>query len=121
MFLVVNSKALTKLDATNIQDTLNKTLTYEYGQQIHTTIIDTTQKDVHAINNTKIYTENPAPVNSHTITRILDTKPHNREWNPQEFVYTYGSQIKSFPILRARVVNPRTNTTTHTEIKSLLE
>jgi ribonuclease HI len=61
------------------------------------------------------------PTLPHTTTTILHTKPRNRKWNPQDYVYTYGLQVKGNPILGAGDVNPRTNTTSHINIKSQLE
>jgi ribonuclease HI len=37
---------------------------------------------------------------------------------PRDFVYTDGSLVKGYPTLGTGVVNPRTNTTTHVDIKS---
>jgi ribonuclease HI len=42
-------------------------------------------------------------------------------WNPKEYIYTDGSLVTVNPILEASKVNPRTQTTTHIEIKSQLE
>ena len=49
---------------------------------------------------------------------ILNTKTHNRKWNPKDFVYTNGSQVKGNNTLEADVVDPRTAHVTHIEIKS---
>jgi hypothetical protein len=37
---------------------------------------------------------------------------------PARFIYTDGSQVKGNPTLRAGVVNPKTNSITHIDIKS---
>jgi ribonuclease HI len=52
---------------------------------------------------------------------ILHTKPHNRKWNPKNFVYTDGSQVKGNNTLGAGVVNPRKEHITKVEIKSQKE
>ncbi len=39
-------------------------------------------------------------------------------WDPSDFIYTDGSQIKGNPVLGAAIIYPKTHTTTHIEIKS---
>jgi len=39
-------------------------------------------------------------------------------WNPINFIYTDESMVTGNPTLGASIVNPRTHTTTHIEIKS---
>jgi hypothetical protein len=39
-------------------------------------------------------------------------------WNPKDFVYTDGSQVKGNATLGAGMVNPRTHTITHLDVKS---
>jgi hypothetical protein len=118
IYLVANSKALTQLDATHIHNTLNTILTQTYGLRTQTYMIDTTRPDATSIDSRKSYTNTPAPTQSRPNTIILQTTPHDRKWNPRDFVYTDGSLVKGNPILGAGVVNPRTNTITHIDIKS---
>jgi hypothetical protein len=58
---------------------------------------------------------------AHQTTTILYNKPHNRKWNPKDFVYKDGSQVQGNNTLGAEVVSPRTQTITHIEIKSQKE
>jgi len=48
----------------------------------------------------------------------LQTRPYQAVWNPTDFVYTDGSLVTRNPTLEASIVNPKTHTTTHIEIKS---
>ena len=118
VYLVANSKALSQLDATNIHNALTTSLSQEYGQRLQTTKIDTTLSDAQNIDSSKSYTNTPTKVLSHITTEILQTKTHSRRWNPREFLYTDGSQVKGNPTLGAGVVNPNTNTITQIDIKS---
>ena len=90
---------------------------------MQTTLIDTTKLDTTNIDSSTFYKDIPTPIQTHQTTTILYTKPaHNRKWNrPKDFVYTDGSQVKGNNILRAGVVNPRTQTITHIDIKSQKE
>ena len=45
-------------------------------------------------------------------------RPFYAAWNPKEYIYTDGSLVTGNPILGASIVNPKTQTTTHIEIKS---
>ena len=45
-------------------------------------------------------------------------RPYHAAWNPKEYIYTDGSLVIGNPTLGASIVNPRTQTTTHFEIKS---
>jgi ribonuclease HI len=45
-------------------------------------------------------------------------RPYHAAWNPKDFIYTDGSLITCNPTLGASIVNPKTHTTTHIEIKS---
>ena len=45
-------------------------------------------------------------------------RPFHAAWNPKEYIYTDGSLVTGNPILGASIVNPKTQTTTHIEIKS---
>ena len=47
--------------------------------------------------------------------------PYHAAWNPTDFIYTDGSLVTGNPIMGASIINPRTHTTTHIEIKSHLE
>jgi len=91
VYLVVNSKAISQLDATNIHNTLTTTLTREYGQRAQITTNDTTLSDEQNIDSSKSYTNTPTPALPHDTTSILQTKLHDRRWNPREFIYTDGS------------------------------
>jgi hypothetical protein len=53
-----------------------------------------------------------------TTTSILQTNPHDRKWNPKDFVYTDGLQVKENPALSAGVTSPNTIITTDIDIKS---
>jgi ribonuclease HI len=44
--------------------------------------------------------------------------PYRAVWNPKEYIYTDGSLVTGNLIMGASIVNPRTQTTTHIEIKS---
>ena len=117
IYLVANSKALTQLDAPNIHNTLNTSLIQAYGHKTQAHMINTTRLDSTNIDCSKSYTNNPTPTQARPNTTILQTKQHNQRWNPRDIVYTDGSQVKGNPTLRAGVVNPRTNSITHIDIK----
>jgi hypothetical protein len=106
------------LDADNIQITQNETLTQAYDKRVRTTRIDNTKPDAIDIDYITSYKDTSTLVHPHTTTTILHTKPHNRKWNPRDFVYTDGSQAKGNPTLGGGVTNPNTLTTTHIDIKS---
>ena len=118
VYIIANSKALTLLDADNIQTTLNEALIQSYDQRVNTTRIDKTKPDANDIDCNISYKDTSTPVHPPTTTTILKTNPHNRKWNPRDFVYTDGSQVKGNPILGAKVANPNTLITTHIDIKS---
>ena len=44
-------------------------------------------------------------------------RPYHAAWNPAEYIYTDGSLVTGNPTLGASIVNPRTQTTRHIEIK----
>jgi ribonuclease HI len=88
---------------------------------VQTTLIDTNTTNALNIDNNTPYKEIPTPIQTHHTSTILNTKPHNRKWNPKDFVYTDGSQVKGNNILGAGVVNPRTENVTHIETKSQQE
>ena len=97
------------------------TLTQAYGYTVQTTLIDTTPLDACNIDSSTSYKDIPTPIQTHQTTTILYTKPHNRKWNPKEFVYTDGPQVKGNNALGAGMFNPRTQTITHIDIKSQKE
>ncbi len=45
-------------------------------------------------------------------------RPYRAAWNQKNYIYTDGSLVTGNPILGASIVNPRTQATTHIEIKS---
>jgi hypothetical protein len=107
------------LDTDNIHTTLNEALTQAYGQRVRTTRIDNTKPYANDIDCITSYKDDtPIPIHIHTTTTILQTKLHNRKWNPKDFVYTDGSQVKGNSTLGAGVTNPNTLITTHIDIKS---
>ncbi len=120
-YIVANSQALTQLEPYTIQNTMNNTRTQAYGYTVNTTLIDITKPDADHIDIILSYNEISPPIQSHQTTTILHTKPHNRKWDPKSFLYTDGSQVKGKDILGAGVVNPRTQTITHIDIKSQQE
>jgi ribonuclease HI len=81
-------------------------------------MIVTTRLDATNIDCNKSYANTPAPIQPRPNTTILQTKPHNQRWSPQDFVYTDGSQVKGNLTLRAGIVNPRTKSITHIDIKA---
>jgi hypothetical protein len=115
---IANSKALTLLNPHSIQQSMNIALTQAYGYTVQTTLLDTNTTYACNIDITTSYADIPTPLQPHYTTTILNTKPHNRKWNPKDFVYTDGSQVKGNNTLGAGVVNPRTGHVTHVEIKS---
>jgi hypothetical protein len=96
---------------------MNIALTQAYGYTVQTTLLDTNTIDACYIDSTTAYIDIPTPIQPHYTTTILNTIPHNRKWNPKDFVYTDGSQIKGNNTLGAGVVNPRTEQVTYIEIK----
>ena len=100
---------------------MNTTLTQAYGHKVQTTLIDTNTIDALDIDNNTSYKDIPTPIQTHHTTTILNTKPHNRKWNPTDFVYTDGSQVKGNNTLGAGVVNPQKYHVAHIEIKSQKE
>ena len=106
------------MDADNIQTTLNEAITQAYDQIVRTTPIDNAKLDANEIDCDTSYKDTPIPIHLHTRTSILQTNAHNRKWNPKDFVYTDGSQMKGNPALGARVPTPNTLITTHVDIKS---
>ena len=97
---------------------MNMALTQAYGYTVRTPLIDNTTLDATHIDSNTSYTYIPTPIQTHQTTTILNTKPHNRKWNPKDFVYTEGSQVKENKTPGAGVVNPRTQNVTHVDIKS---
>jgi len=97
---------------------MNIALTHAYGHTVQAILIDTNTIDALNIDISTPYTDIPIPIQTHHTSTILNTKPHNRKWNPKDFVYTNGSQAKSNNTLGAGVVNPRTQQATHIDIKS---
>jgi hypothetical protein len=77
--------------------------------------------DVTSIDINTSYKDIPTPIQTRQTTTILNTKPHNKKWNPKDFAHTDGSQVKGNDTLGAGVVNPRTQHVTHIDIKSLKE
>jgi hypothetical protein len=118
VYIIANSKALTLLDANNIQTTFNEALTQAYDQRVRTTRIDTTKPDANDVDCSTSYKDTPIPVHLHTTISILQTNLHSRKWNPKDFVYMDGSQVKGNPTLGAGGTNPKTLITTHIDIKS---
>ena len=92
-----------------------------YGYSVQTTQIETNTIDATNIDSNTTYKDIPTPIQAHHTTTILNTKPRNRKWDPKDFVYTDGSQVKGNNILGAGVFNPRTQHVTHTDIKSQKE
>ena len=100
---------------------MNTALTKAYCYTVQTTLIDTTTLDATNIDSSTSYKDIPTSIQTHQTNTIEYTKPHNRKWNPKDFVYTYGSQVKGNYTLGAGVVNPRTHTITYIDIKSQKE
>jgi len=100
---------------------MNIALTQAYGHTVQTSLIDTNTTDALTIYSNNFYNDIPTPIQTHHKPTILNTKPHNREWNPKDCVYTDGSQFKGNNTLGVGVVNPRTTHVTHIEIKSQKE
>ena len=82
IYLVANSKARSQLDASNIYNTLNTSLIQAYGQRTQIIKIVTTLRDATTLDCNKSYTNTPTPHIPHHITMILQTKSHNRRWDP---------------------------------------
>jgi hypothetical protein len=60
---------------------------------------------------------------SETITRTRHNtrypiRPFQAAWDPNDYIYTDGSQKSGNPTLGASIVNPSTHTTTHIDVKS---
>ncbi len=81
-------------------------------------MLDTTAIDTNTIDSISAYIGTLTPVYLQQTTTMVYTKPHNRKWDPKDFIYTYGSQIKGNTTLVTGVVNPRTHTISHVEVKS---
>jgi hypothetical protein len=96
---------------------MNTALTQAYGHTVQTTLIDTTTLDATNIDNNTSYKDIPTQIQTYQTTTILYTKPHRKKWNPKEFVYTCGSQVKDNNSMGAGVVIPRTQSVTHIDIK----
>ena len=79
-------------------------------------------KDPQHIDNSQSYTdpypETPTRTRHNTIYPI---RPFQAAWNPNNYIYTDGSQKRGNPTLGASIVNPSTNTTTHINVKSQTE
>jgi ribonuclease HI len=97
---------------------MNKALTQAYVYKVQTALIDTTTLDATYIDSSTSYKNKPIPIQTHQTSTILYIEPHNRKWSPKDFVYTYGSQAKGNNTLGATVVDPRTQTIIHIDIKS---
>jgi hypothetical protein len=50
--------------------------------------------DATNIDSNMTYKDIPTPIQTHQTTKILNNQPHNKKWNPKDFVYTDGSQVK---------------------------
>ena len=99
-------------------NTLNTSLTHEYRHITQAYKIVPSRMDATNIDCSKSYTNTPTPTHPRPNTTILQTKMHNRSWNPRDFIYTDGSQVKRNPTPGAGVINPRSNTITHIDTKS---
>ena len=88
---------------------------------MQTTLIGTNTIDALNIDNNTSYKDIPTPIQTRHTTTILNTEPHSRSWNPKDFFYTNGSQVKGNNTLGAGVVSPRTKHVTHIDIKSQKE
>jgi hypothetical protein len=76
IYIVANSKALSQLDASNIYNALNTSLTQEYRHITQTTKIGTTLLNATTIDCSKSYTNTPTPTLLHSNTTILQTKSY---------------------------------------------
>jgi len=78
------------------------------------------KKDPLHIDNNKSYTELYPQISqpTHNPKRSRPIKPFQAAWNPDNFIYTDGSQKTVNPTLGASIINPLARTTTHIEIKS---
>jgi ribonuclease HI len=121
IYLVANQKALNLIEPNTTQQTMNMALTQTYGHTINTKFIEINTQDAITIDSITAYNEIPAPAHIPHTPTILHTKPHTRKWNPIDFVYTDGSQVKGNNTLGAGVVNPKTEHIIHIEIKSQKE
>ena len=86
---------------------MNIALTQAYGHIMQITLIDTNTIDALNIANNTSYKDILTLIQIHRTTTILNTKPHSKKWNPKDFIYTEGSQVKGNNTLGAGVVNPR--------------
>jgi hypothetical protein len=118
IYKVANSRALTLLEPHNIQRTMNTVLTQAYGHTVQTTLIDTPKLDATNIDSITSYKDIPTPIQTYQTTTILYTKSHNRKWNPKDYVYTNGSQVKGNNTLGAGGGRPA-NTERHTHTNQI--
>jgi ribonuclease HI len=119
VYLVSNEKALALLNRTHILTTLPTTITKLTGKTAPTIHLNLDKKDPQQIDSHTSYTDPypniPKPTKR---TQRLPLKPFRATWNPNSFIYTDGSPKTGNPKLRASIVNPQTQITTHIEIKS---
>jgi len=118
MYLVANEKALLTLDQPTILHTLREALTKLEGAKTPAISLNLTMKGPQHIDKNQSYT-NPYP---ETITRTRHNtkypiRPFQAAWNPNDYIYTDGSQKTGNPTLCASIVNPSTHTTTHIDVK----
>ena len=119
IYLVANEKALSTLDRPKILHTLRDAFTKLEGAKTPAISLNLTMKDPQHIDNSQSYTypypETPTRTCHNTIYPI---GPFQAAWNPNNYIYTDGSQKRGNPTLGASIVNPSANTTTHIDVKS---
>jgi hypothetical protein len=117
IYIVANSKALPLLESNNIQNAMNEKLTPSYGHTVRTTLLDATTSYANNIDKSLAYKDIPTPNQSHQTTTIIYTKARHIKWDPKDFLYIDGSEVKGNNTLKAGVVNPITHIITHIDIK----
>jgi hypothetical protein len=116
---VANEKALSTLDQPKILNNLREVFAKLEGVKTPASSLNLTMKDPQQIDNTQSYTDPylETPTRTRCSTRY-PIRPFQAVWNPNNYIYTDGSQKTGNPTLGTSIVNPSTHTTTHIDIKS---
>jgi len=117
IYLVANEKALRLLNHDYITHSLHETRSRLLGRDTQPITLSLNLKDPTHLESTRVYKDPYPTIPSTPYTNDpSQTHPYHAAWNPTDFIY--GFLVTRNPTLGSSIVNPRTYTTTHIEIKS---
>jgi hypothetical protein len=119
IYLVANEKAVRLLNQDYITHTLHEIISNLLGQNAQPITKNINLHDPTYIDISHAYKDSYPSIPSRTYTNVPpQIRPYHGAWNPTDFIYTNGSLVTCNPIIGASIVNSKTHTTTHIEIKS---